>query len=102
MRDDASPIGHENDRPGDPVPGFVGKAFIYSVKGLDDRRIFVGQQCKLDIASFGKVGECRHFVETDRGDRVAEGCEFADPFVPGDRLNLTTGSPIERPGEQQD
>jgi hypothetical protein len=95
MSDNAPLVGHENNRQGNAVPRLVGETFIDDIKGLDDRRVFVSQQGKPDIASFGEFSECRDLVETDRSDGVAEGLEFADPFVPGDRLNLTAGSPIE-------
>ena len=96
-------VDYEDDRGGDAVAWAARRVLpVEHVEGADDLRLRVRQQGEADPPALGEARQLRDAVIADRRDVVAEGGEFPEFKVPGDRLGLAIGSPVERAGEQQD
>jgi hypothetical protein len=102
VRYDPLGVGDEDDRVRDAMSRRAHRiVFVQDAERLDDCGFRIGKQRQLDAPPLGEGRERPDVVIADRCDIVAAGGEFIDPFVPGDRLDLAVGSPVERAGEQQ-
>ena len=101
MADHAVLADDKNDRQGDAIPGTaLAKLRIGDAEGGNDFSRRVRQQRVADIPGVGETFQRARFVMRDQRDVIAERLKFLDTGVPGDRLDLAVGSPVQRAREQ--
>ncbi len=103
MPDDAALIDHEDDRQRNAVPrARLLELGIGDTEGRNDLRLGVGQQRVADILGIGETLQLGRLVVSNKRDVIAERAKVLDAGVPGDRLDLAVGSPVEGAGKQDD
>jgi hypothetical protein len=101
VTDHAALVDHEDDRQGDAVPrARLFELRVGDAEGRNDLRICIRQQRVADIAGVREAFQRRRFVMRDQRNVIAERAKFLDPGVPGDRLDLAVGSPVQGAGKQ--
>ena len=101
MPDDAALIDHEDDRQRNAVPrARLLELGIGDTEGRNDLRLGVGQQRVADILGIGETLQLGRLVVSNKRDVIAERAKVLDAGVPGDRLDLAVGSPVQGAGKQ--
>lgn len=100
---DTGRVEHDDGRMGNAVAKSAGcLLLVEDTEGPDDFRLWIGQHREPDLPPLREAAQRVDRVIADGGDGVAEVGDLFEALVPGDRLDLAEGSPVEGSREQDD
>lgn len=96
MGDHALGIDHEDPRHGDAIPAGPLRIFrVGHAKGLDYLHLLIGQKSEGDFLGSREPSMNINAIVGHDGHVIAKGLKLIENVVPGDRLVLAVGSPIQ-------